>query len=387
MHMRRITTAAFLFGLPMTLVTPLPAQVFVVDAAAGPGSQYTSLSTAILAVPDGSTLLVRAGTYQKAIVDGKGLTILCDPGVLVPTSLDWYLTIQNTSPNQPVHVRGLKPSMVHTAFQVLNAQGPVCIDGDNSVMAMSGIPIYQSPTIDHSAQVIVKRCSIAMVSPTIVTSSQVVFEDCTFLGHDKQYFMPAAFVGPTAALTLTNSRVQLVRCSATGGVGDAANPSQPAIALDWLSQLRLLRSGTFDGGAGTPAIVGPGVVRSDPAIVATPGGTVPTIAPMPSLTTADAPPGGALVATHFTANPAPFVIAVALPGPTAFVPGVLEPIWLDLTTVVGLAAGSGPAPAGQAVQVPVPNVPALRALRFAWQSFEVGAAIIEASNPATTIVR
>ena len=57
------------------------AQTFVVDVANGPGTNFTSIATAISAVPDGATLLVRPGVYAEAIrIDGKGLKILGGPG-------------------------------------------------------------------------------------------------------------------------------------------------------------------------------------------------------------------------------------------------------------------------------------------------------------------
>jgi hypothetical protein len=371
------------------LFASVSAQQFVVDPANGPGTSYTSLDAAIAAVPDGSTLIVRAAVYPKVIIDAKSLTVLCDPGVLVNTSLDWYLTIRNTGPNQPVTVRGLRtsPAGQQTAFQVLNALGPVTIDGQGSSMAMSSIPIYQSPSVVGSAQVLVKQCSIAMVSATIVMSSHVVFEDCTFRGRDKSWFSMFAFVGPSPGLVLTNSRVHLVRCSAFGGLGDTANPSQPAVVLDATSQLRLLHSGSYAGGGTAPGVQGNGALRSDPAVVIAGGGTLPAVAAMPSLATTDAPPGGALGAVHSSANTAIFVIVVGWPGPVVDVPGVIEPIWFDLASFVGVATGVGPVPGGSPASVAVPPSGALVGTRLCWQSFDLSPAGIEASNPSVAIVR
>lgn len=367
-------------------IAPSLAQQFVVDPAGGAGTSYTSLDAAIAAVPDGSTLIVRAAIYPKVVIAAKGLTILCDPGVRVQVFLDWYLTIQATSPTQPVYVRGLIPLTTETAFQVLQAQGPVCIDGQGTTMSMSSIPIFQAPTFDFADQVLVRQCSIAMNSATSVTSSQVVFEDCTFLGRSKTWFSMFAFLPPSSALALHNSRVQLVRCSATGGLGDAVNPSQPAVEVVGGSHVRVLRSGNYVGGGGGPAFVGIGNVRAEPGVGIVPGMPV-TIAPMPSLAVADAAPGGTITATHFTTNSDPFLIGLGLPGPSIGVPGILDPVWVDPAAFVGLLAGVGPAPIGAIAQSSVPPVGALVGVRLVWQSFAVTPAGVEASNPGPTVVR
>lgn len=41
----------------------LSTQTFIVDASNGPGTNFTSISAAITAVPDGAVLDVRAGLY------------------------------------------------------------------------------------------------------------------------------------------------------------------------------------------------------------------------------------------------------------------------------------------------------------------------------------
>ena len=63
----------------------ITAQTYVVDAAGGPGSHHVSIAAAIPAVPEGSTLLVRAGTYEP-FSSSKGLTILGEPGARIDGS-------------------------------------------------------------------------------------------------------------------------------------------------------------------------------------------------------------------------------------------------------------------------------------------------------------
>ena len=87
----------------------LTAQTFVVDSAGGPGSSFTDLQTAIQTVPDGSVLRVRAGTYGAIDVFGKGVAILCDPGVLIaqPFSLTPPVRVSGLPSNRPATGRPL----------------------------------------------------------------------------------------------------------------------------------------------------------------------------------------------------------------------------------------------------------------------------------------
>ncbi len=58
--------------------------VHVVDAAGGPGSDFTSISQAASAAANGDVLLVRAGDYgQEVGLNGKGLTVVAEAGATV----------------------------------------------------------------------------------------------------------------------------------------------------------------------------------------------------------------------------------------------------------------------------------------------------------------
>lgn len=62
------------------LASALHAQVFIVDAAGGAGSHFTDLAVAVNAVPSGSTLRVRPGTYGLATIQAKSLAIVGEGG-------------------------------------------------------------------------------------------------------------------------------------------------------------------------------------------------------------------------------------------------------------------------------------------------------------------
>lgn len=56
------------------VLTLLPT-IWIVDAANGPGTNFTDLPAAIQAAASGDTVLVRSGTYAPFAVAGKALTI------------------------------------------------------------------------------------------------------------------------------------------------------------------------------------------------------------------------------------------------------------------------------------------------------------------------
>jgi hypothetical protein len=82
----------------------LAQQTFLVDTAGGPGSHFTDLPTAVAAVPDGSILHVRAGTYDAFPSLSKGLTISGESktSVVVRTSTPYVLLGPTTSSQEIV---------------------------------------------------------------------------------------------------------------------------------------------------------------------------------------------------------------------------------------------------------------------------------------------
>lgn len=87
------------------LTLPGAAQsVWVVDATDGPGTDFTTLWSAIDAASEGDVLLVRPGVYG-AVIDGKSLVLLGDGATLPELS---SLEIRGIDATQLVAVRGLE---------------------------------------------------------------------------------------------------------------------------------------------------------------------------------------------------------------------------------------------------------------------------------------
>lgn len=82
---RRSRLCAVLVAGLFLLASRSRAQVFVVDASNGPGTDFTSLEAAIQAAPRGATLRVRAGDYvvSSATPITRGLTVIGEGNVLV----------------------------------------------------------------------------------------------------------------------------------------------------------------------------------------------------------------------------------------------------------------------------------------------------------------
>src|SRR5690606_25798483 len=78
----------------------------VVSQAGGPGVDFTELQVAAQQVPDGSVLLVRPGSYAPVRLDGKGLTILADPGVVLNGLDRPAIEVVNLGATQSFTLRG-----------------------------------------------------------------------------------------------------------------------------------------------------------------------------------------------------------------------------------------------------------------------------------------
>src|SRR5262249_16381857 len=151
---------------------PLAAQrqTFIVDAANGPGAQFTDLSTAVAAVPDGSVLLVRPGNYTGFSVTGKGLSIVGVEGD--PTQvLIFRLSIMSTGNSQTFLLKSLSLGGV----SILDARGAVICDHVNGSLFF-GLDITRCDNVQ------LHRCSLAgpsLYSYYPATSPRVLVIDST----------------------------------------------------------------------------------------------------------------------------------------------------------------------------------------------------------------
>jgi hypothetical protein len=392
-------------ALVLTASLTAQGQTFVVDASSGAGTNFTDIQTAVQAVPSGSTLIVRPGTYSPVVISGKGLTVLCDQNVIA-----WgnpFLTIQSTQPQQSVTVRALGGDG-SSGLVIQSALGPVTYDGaGHSIVASWSWPVV-GLTVTASNQVAISNLSSSGSEACRVSNSSLVCERCSFHGADAFFLGPLTVFSSHVGMRLTNSQVQLVQTNVTGGdgltvftkVGPLPIPGRSAIEMTTGSTLRvmgepshLLQGGLFASGIGRhPAIVGSGVARVDPLVtVSTPlaSTTISLTRPtMPSVVSAGAGLGGNLTATRYGSPGLLCAMLISLRAPSTSVPWLQDPIWVDGQNFVVEAMAVTPASASFAVQKAVPSQPALRGFHFLWQAVDLDpTGILAISNPSPSVVR
>lgn len=182
-------------GLTLALAASAArASTWIVDAAGGPGADFTDLPPAIAAATPGDVLIVRAGGYSSFVLD-KGLAIVADPGADV---LGGITVLDVTT------FRALLANLACDALVIADCPRVVIAQGLTVRGSASGAPAH-----------------VVEVSNAL----DVRFQRLT---------VPGGFTGPTAlvgqdALFVTNARVELVRSNLRGRDGrDTTNsPTRP----------------------------------------------------------------------------------------------------------------------------------------------------------------
>ncbi len=99
-----MTRHALLSALLLSAPALAQGQVHVIDANAGPGTDFTSLIDGWSSAADGDVLLVRTGNYDHILIDGKSLAVVADAGATVTTGA---VTVRNLASGQWALVQGL----------------------------------------------------------------------------------------------------------------------------------------------------------------------------------------------------------------------------------------------------------------------------------------
>jgi hypothetical protein len=349
----------------------LDAQTFIVDAANGPGTNFTDLPPAVAAVPDGAVLDVRAGTYSAFAIVGKGLSVVFASGASVNGVLT--VSVSNTSAAQSVLLRRMQLGW-GSLVNLSNCQGLVVLE-DCTVQAGGGNgPIL---TISTCAQVEVTRSSFGDGSTFSGAS----------LDHSNVVIRNSRICGGLPGLQSTNCSLQLIDTLVGSLPGFI-----PSTAVDLQGgDLRVIGGSLFDFAA--YSVSGIGTARIDPSVVFASLGLGMGIAPtiqltnptMPAVVATDGPLGGSF--TVDLRGPAGDfgALLAGLPGPPLSFPGIADPSWMLPGTEVVCATTILAAGAHLVISVPVPNLAALRGLRVVWQGASFGAVNgLQASNPAIT---
>lgn len=191
---RSETALRALFVLAPLAAAP-SAQVFVVDDDGGPGVDFPSITAAIQRVPDGSTILVREGTYS-AFDLSRPMVVAAASGADVEVL-------------GQVRVRAI-PAGGQAVLSGL-AIGSQLIGGGLTIEDCEGTVFVE----DCSARTISAAALLPYYAAHVSSSRDVVMTRTTLLGTAGGLNQ---FIGGEA-LRVTTSNVHLFECDLEGGVG------------------------------------------------------------------------------------------------------------------------------------------------------------------------
>jgi len=178
--------------------------IWIVDAAAGPGSHFTDIPAAIAAASSGDTILVRAGTYSAISINAKELTI---------------------------RGAGVGATVVNGTSHAVLATPP------GGVNVLAGLTIQGEFVTSQNARVTLLDCALVgsatafLGSPALrAVESEVFALRCDFTGGS--VLAPASGLGPSGigqtyagtAVTIGGSNFAAYDCDLKGGDNFANNP-------------------------------------------------------------------------------------------------------------------------------------------------------------------
>ncbi len=216
------------FLLPATVLSLLSifpsagsqGQVHVVDAAGGPGSDFTAIFAAVAAAADGDVVLARAGDYDPdpftgssdgVSLSGKGLTVVAEAGAAVRMSA---LQIENLPAGRFALLQGL--TATPPLFTQLNQNsGPLWFENCRFEPVLAG-RASGGMREDDCDTVVLSRClasSIPLLLPNFALSAS---------GSRLHVFDSQVEAGPENSMAFildTGSFLELSGSSVLGGDG------------------------------------------------------------------------------------------------------------------------------------------------------------------------
>lgn len=262
------------------------AATWIVDSNNGPGTNFTTISAAIIAAQPGDTIIVRAGVYGENVIVNKGVTIVgwnaTTYPVTVPTSYAsaiWgTFGITNIPSNERCTVSGLvilRPSPASgITVGILDSAGTIILD--RCVVPNGGV--YVSNCTDVFMEYLhVRQFQGALPPQTGVTvsNSWVQANDLDATGSDLTT-EPDFYAAAGNALEVTNNGIiALARPKLIGGFGGGPwvnSPSSPAGGIAIHASLGGIASIVDDNGSQSYIIGGQGGWRGVGSVVSIPSG-------------------------------------------------------------------------------------------------------------------
>ncbi len=244
--------AGILIGL--LLLSGPRHDVLVVDDTPGPSTEFATIQAAVLAAPDGATVLVRPGTYAPFTVTAKELSVVgITEGGLTPLLQGDPITVTGLAADQAVVIRGFEVK-AGTALQ--NCLGPVLLEDLRNTAGTSG---YLKVTACEDVVLVRDEFQSASTHGGSIVGSSIYAYDVEFGGATGGY----------TGLRLEQSFAFLSGCTAAGGTGSPGSDGStfwpycssggPGGAGLWLSSSSCmsLDSSFYGGPGGTPGIPDP----------------------------------------------------------------------------------------------------------------------------------
>jgi hypothetical protein len=395
--MNRLHRSGLAFLL-LSATATAQGRTWTVDAANGPGTDFTDLPPAVAAAVDGDVLRVRPGSYSGVTI-AKALTLLGGPGVNLRTQ-SGFLEVANVGLGKQVTVSGVNVTQpASPGVQVHDCQARVLFD--RLVISSS----TTSTLVQDCRQVELNGCSIrAGVRTTTwsggslaVVRSTVAISGCVLRGIDGAVGTSPALSG-CPGLAALDSRVFIARSQLIGGDGTSygSQVAAPGPGINTTNSAIVIagdNSSRVDAGRLTTTMCSVfsygGSIVLDPAVTMTPSGgghvvfgpTPVTIQPLPALTAIGAPPDGVVLADLFSASGD--LVCVLMSRSADEIPLThSDSLWLDRDRFVVIAAGvQGPARHFIAT-TQVPNNPVLSGITVTQQALTL-ASSLALSNPAS----
>jgi hypothetical protein len=236
----------------------LPPTIWIVDAASGPGTNFTDLPPAVAAAQDGDTILVRAGSYSATTITGKALVIRGSGAA---------------STQVASLVAGNVPASGHLLIAGMRASSGIGITGPARVVLLdcrawgvSGQTAGSALVVDGGALVHATRCELTGGNLTssggslvpaghgawVTTNSRLIATACTFRGGSASASTSSWPTSGGSGVLVFGADVELAASDCFGGDGNAANLSN---AIGGSGVL------VSNGNGGTARVVGPAVLR------------------------------------------------------------------------------------------------------------------------------
>jgi hypothetical protein len=208
------------------------ADVLVVDAAGGPGTDFTSIVAAVAAAADGDTILVRSGSYAAFTVNDKSLTISAHAGATV--LVNGRIDVPALGASKFLVLRGLTtgtPAAGQEGLRLQQCAGAVWVESCNvrggQGQLLAGTRIVNSPFVSlvrhESRGGTPFQFPLLFGGPGLSAEfSTVALYDCSLIGSNASGSDDFGGNGG-AGLSVHASQVFAGGCTLKGGNGGSAD--------------------------------------------------------------------------------------------------------------------------------------------------------------------